>query len=556
MPPAEAPAGNRHFIRQIIDADLAAGRVSKVVTRFPPEPNGYLHIGHAKAICLDFGMAKEYGGECHLRMDDTNPTREDVEYVEAIQRDVRWLGFDWGENYFHASDYFDEIYAYAIRLIKLGKAYVCHLSAEEWKDYRGVPEKPGKPSPWRERSVEENLAEFEKMTRGEYDEGAATLRAKVDMASPNMHMRDPVIYRVRKTAHHNTGDKWLVYPMYDFAHPLEDAIEGVTHSICTLEFEVHRPFYDWVIDTLKPASRPHQYEFARLNLTYTVMSKRRLLELVQEKRVNGWDDPRMPTVCGLRRRGFTPESIRNFCEIIGVTKYNSMTDVALLEHVVRADLNKTSPRAMAVMNPLKLVIENYPEHLVENLPAVNNPEDEAAGTRLVPFSRELWMERDDFMEDAPKKFFRLTPGREVRLRWAYVVRCVGCEKDADGNVSVVRCVYDPETRGGNTPDGRKVKATIHWVSAAHAVPAEVRLYDRLFVKEDPTDVPEGGDWRDNLNPDSLKTATALVEPSLADVPAGARFQFERIGYFCADPDSAPGAPVFNRTVTLKDSKKF
>lgn len=549
-----AAGTNRHFIRQIIDADIAAGRVKKVVTRFPPEPNGYLHIGHAKAICLDFGMAKEYGGECHLRMDDTNPTREDVEYVDSIQEDVRWLGFDWGDGYFHASDYFDKIYDYAVQLIRLGKAYVCHLSAEEWKSYRGVPELPGKASPWRDRPIEENLEEFAKMTRGEYDEGAATLRAKVDMSSPNMHMRDPVIYRVRKTAHHNAGDRWCVYPMYDFAHPLEDAIEGVTHSICTLEFEVHRPFYDWVINTLNPPVKPHQYEFARLNLTYTMMSKRRLLELVQEKRVNGWDDPRMPTVCGLRRRGYTPEAIRNFCEIIGVTKYNSLTDVALLEHVVRDNLNKTSPRAMVVFSPVKVVIDNYPAGTTEELTAVNNPEDAAAGTRTVPFSREIFIEREDFLEDAPKKFFRLTPGREVRLRWAYVVKCVGCEKDAAGNISVIHCTYDPETRGGNTPDGRKIKATIHWVSAAHAVPVEVRLYEQLFVKEDPSDVPEGGDWRDNLNADSLKIVRALAEPSLADAPAGARFQFERIGYFCADPDSRPGAPVFNRTVTLKDSK--
>lgn len=553
---AASPSANRHFIRKIIDADLAAGTVKKIVTRFPPEPNGYLHIGHAKAICLDFGMAKEYGGECHLRMDDTNPTREDVEYVDAIQSDVRWLGFDWGDGYFHASDYFNKIYDYAIKLIKLGKAYVCHLSAEEWKNYRGVPEIPGKHSPWRERSIEENLAEFEKMTRGEYDEGAATLRAKVDMASPNMHMRDPVIYRVRKTAHHNTGNQWCVYPMYDFAHPLEDAIEGVTHSICTLEFEVHRPFYDWVIETLSPPVKPRQIEFARLNLTYTMMSKRRLLELVQENLVKGWDDPRMPTICGLRRRGYTPESIRNFCEIIGVTKYNSLTDVALLEHVVRDDLNKTSSRAMAVFNPLKVVIDNYPEGKTEDLTAVNNPEDESAGTRTVPFSREIFIEREDFMEDAPKKFFRLTPGREVRLRWAYVVKCVSCEKDADGNVTVVHCTFDPETRGGNTPDGRKIKSTIHWVSAAHAKTAEVRLYDRLFSVEEPANVPEGADWRDNLNPDSLKVVSALVEPSLADVPAGARFQFERIGYFCADPDSKPEKPVFNRTVTLKDSKKI
>ena len=552
----ETPAVNKHFIRQIIDADLASGTVGKVITRFPPEPNGYLHIGHAKAICLDFGMAKEYGGECHLRMDDTNPTREDVEYVDSIKGDVRWLGFDWGENYFHASDYFDKIYYYAIQLIKLGKAYVCHLSAEEWKDYRGVPEKPGKASPWRERAVEENLAEFEKMTRGEYDEGAATLRAKVDMFSPNIHMRDPVIYRVRKVAHHNAGDKWCVYPMYDFAHPLEDAIEGVTHSLCTLEFEVHRPFYDWVIETLNPPARPHQYEFARLELTYTMMSKRRLLELVQEKLVNGWDDPRMPTVCGLRRRGYTPASIRNFCETVGVTKFKSLTDVALLEHTVRADLNKTSPRAMAVMNPVKVVIDNYPEGKTEMLTAVNNPEDESAGTREVPFSREVFIERDDFMENPPKKYFRLAPGQEVRLRWAYVVKCVGIVRDDAGEISEIHCVYDPETRGGNTPDGRKIKGTIHWVSCAHGKSVEARLYDRLFNVETPANTEEGEDWRKNLNPDSLKIVRAFVEPSLLDVSAGTRVQFERVGYFCADPDSKPGEPVFNRTVTLKDSFKI
>lgn len=548
------PSVNKHFIRQIIDADLASGAVKKVITRFPPEPNGYIHIGHAKAICLDFGMAKEYGGECHLRMDDTNPTREDIEYVEAIQNDVRWLGFDWGKNYFHASDYFDKIYDYAIQLIKLGKAYVCYLTADEWKEYRGVPETPGKPSPTRDMSVEKTLEEFEKMARGEYGEGEAVLRAKVDMASPNMHMRDPVIYRVRKVSHHNTGNKWCVYPMYDFAHPLEDAIEGVTHSICTLEFEVHRPFYDWVINTLNTPAKPHQFEFARLALTYTMMSKRKLLELVNEKFVSGWDDPRMPTVCGLRRRGYTPESIRNFCETIGVTKFNSLTEVALLEHAVRSDLNKRSPRAMAVMKPLKVIIDNYEGE--EFLTAVNNPEDESAGTRQVPFSREIFIERDDFMENPPKKYFRLAPGQEVRLRWAYVVKCVSVDKDADGNVVAVHCTYDPETRGGNTPDGRKVKGTIHWVSCQHGKSVEVRLYDYLFTEKNPADLPEDVDWRSTLNPNSLVVSQAFVEPSLLDVPAGTRVQFERVGYFCADPDGKPGAPVFNRTVTLKDSFKI
>lgn len=548
------PSVNKHFIRQIIDADLASGAVKKVITRFPPEPNGYIHIGHAKAICLDFGMAKEYGGECHLRMDDTNPTREDIEYVEAIQNDVRWLGFDWGKNYFHASDYFDKIYDYAIQLIKLGKAYVCYLTADEWKEYRGVPETPGKPSPTRDMSVEKTLEEFEKMARGKYGEGEAVLRAKVDMASPNMHMRDPVIYRVRKVSHHNTGNKWCVYPMYDFAHPLEDAIEGVTHSICTLEFEVHRPFYDWVINTLNTPAKPHQFEFARLTLTYTMMSKRKLLELVNEKFVSGWDDPRMPTVCGLRRRGYTPESIRNFCETIGVTKFNSLTEVALLEHAVRSDLNKRSPRAMAVMKPLKVIIDNYEGE--EFLTAVNNPEDESAGTRQVPFSREIFIERDDFMENPPKKYFRLAPEQEVRLRWAYVVKCVSVDKDADGNVVAVHCTYDPETRGGNTPDGRKVKGTIHWVSCQHGKSVEVRLYDYLFTEKNPADLPEDVDWRSTLNPNSLVVSQAFVEPSLLDVPAGTRVQFERVGYFCADPDGKPGAPVFNRTVTLKDSFKI
>ncbi len=552
---APAPAVHKHFIRQIIDADLASGKVPCVVTRFPPEPNGYLHIGHAKAICLNFGLALEYVGRCHLRMDDTNPTKEDVEYVDSIREDVKWLGFDWGEHYYQASDYFDFMYECALKLIRAGKAYVCHLTQDQLREYRGDLTHPGKNSPWRDRSVEENLAEFEKMRSGAYEEGKALLRAKIDMASPNVHLRDPAIYRIRKVAHHNTGDKWCVYPMYDFAHPLEDAYEKITHSICTLEFEVHRPLYDWLIDNIPGLpGRPHQYEFARLNLTYTVMSKRKLLELVQEKRVAGWDDPRMPTISGLRRRGVTPAAIRKFCETIGVTKFNSLTDVALLEHAIREDLNKTSARAMAVLNPVKVVIENFPEGHVEWLDAVNNPEDPAAGTRKVPFTRELYVEADDFMEVAPKKYFRLTPGQEVRFRWAYFVKCVGVEKDADGNVTVVRCTYDPETRGGDAPDGRKVKGTIHWVSASHGGKVEVRLYDRLFNKQDLNDDSDGKDWREHLNPDSLKVITGFVEPELLKAAPGARFQFERVGYFCADAkDSKPGAPVFNRTVDLKSS---
>ncbi len=552
---APAPAVHKHFIRQIIDADLASGKVPSVVTRFPPEPNGYLHIGHAKSICLNFGLALEYAGQCHLRMDDTNPTKEDVEYVDSIREDVKWLGFDWGEHYYQASDYFDFMYECALKLIRAGKAYVCHLTQDQLREYRGDLKTPGKNSPWRDRSVEENLAEFEKMRSGAYEEGKALLRAKIDMASPNVHLRDPAVYRIRKVAHHNTGDKWCVYPMYDFAHPLEDAYEKITHSICTLEFEVHRPLYDWLIDNIPGLpGRPHQHEFARLNLTYTVMSKRKLLELVQEKRVSGWDDPRMPTISGLRRRGVTPAAIRKFCETIGVTKFNSLTDVALLEHAIREDLNKTSARAMAVLHPVKVVIENFPEGHVEWLDAVNNPEDPAAGTRKVPFTRELYVEADDFMEVAPKKYFRLTPGQEVRFRWAYFVKCVGVEKDADGNVTVVRCTYDPETRGGDAPDGRKVKGTIHWVSASHGGKVEVRLYDRLFNKQDLNDDSDGKDWREHLNPDSLKVITGFVEPELLKSAPGARFQFERVGYFCADAkDSKPGAPVFNRTVALKDS---
>ncbi len=549
------PEASRHFIQQIIDDDIASGKHASIATRFPPEPNGYLHIGHAKSICLNFGLALEFKGRCHLRMDDTNPTKEEVEYVDSIQEDVKWLGFDWGTHYYQASDYFARMHADAVRLIEMGKAYVCHLTLEQMREYRGDLVNPGKPSPSRDRSVAENLKLFAQMTKGELDEGSAVLRAKIDMASPNLLMRDPVIYRIRKASHHNTGDTWCVYPMYDYAHPLEDAYEGITHSICTLEFEIHRPFYDWLLRTLDTPAKPRQIEFARLNLTYTVMSKRRLLELVQEKRVSGWDDPRMPTVSGLRRRGVTPTSIRKFCETIGVTKHNSLTDVALLEHAIRDDLNKTVPRAMAVLDPIRLVIENYPEGQVEELEAINNPEDPAAGSRKVPFSRNLLIERDDFMEIPAKKYFRLTPGQEVRLRWAYFVKCTGVTKDAEGNILEVRCTYDPATRGGETPpDGRKVKGTIHWISEAHAGDVEVRLYDRLFTLEDLNSLADGEDWRTHLNPNSLKVARAKVEPSLLQTKPGTRVQFERVGYFCADTkDSTPGKPVFNRTVTLKDS---
>lgn len=544
----------RHFIQQIVDADLAAGKHAVVATRFPPEPNGYLHVGHAKSICLNFGLALEFKGRCHLRMDDTNPTKEDIEYVDSIKEDVRWLGFDWHEHYYQASDYFDRMHADAIKLIKLGKAFVCHLTLEQMNAYRGDHKTPGKNSPTRDASVEENLALFEKMTRGEIDEGKAVLRAKIDMASPNFHLRDPIIYRIRKTSHHNTGDKWCVYPMYDYAHPLEDAYEGITHSICTLEFEVHRPFYDWLLRTLDTPAKPQQIEFARLNLTYTVMSKRRLLELVQEKRVTSWDDPRMPTISGMRRRGYTPAAIRKFCETIGVTKHNSLTDVALLEHAIREDLNKTSPRFMAILDPVRLVIENYPADQVEHLEAQNNPEDPAAGSRQVPFSKTLLIERADFMEIPEKKYFRLTPGQEVRLRWGYFVTCTGCKKDAAGNITEVTCTYDPATRGGDSADGRKVKGTIHWVSEAHAGDVEVRLYDRLFSHENLNDLPEDADWRTFLNPTSLKTIRGFVEPELLKLNPSTRVQFERTGYFCVDArDSQAGKPVFNRTVGLRDS---
>ena len=544
-----------NFIRDIIDADLASGKHTGVITRFPPEPNGYLHIGHAKSICLNFGIAQDYAGRCHLRFDDTNPTAEDVEYVDSIIEDVKWLGFDWHTHLYYASDYFEQMYGYAEDLIKKGKAYVCTLTPEQFKEYRGVPTRPGKDSPYRNLTPEENLDLFHRMRDGEFADGEYVVRAKIDMASPNLHMRDPAIYRVKRAHHHRTGDTWCVYPMYDFAHCLEDSIEGITHSICTLEFEVHRPLYDWILEALDVDCHPQQTEFARLNLTYTVMSKRKLLELVQEGHVSGWDDPRMPTVSGRRRRGFTAASIREFCSRIGVTKVESFSDIALLEHCVRDELNKTAPRVMGVLNPLKLVVTNYPEGEEEILQGINNPEDESAGTRDVPFSRELFIERDDFREEAPKKFYRLKPGQEVRLRYGYLVTCTGFKKDEEtGEVTEVHCTYDPETRGGNAPDGRRVRGTIHWVSAAHAHDAEVRLFDRLFKCERPDAVPEGGDFKDNLNPDSLNIVHAKLEPSLMQVEPGTRVQFERTGYFVADQkDSEPGRPVFNRVVPLRDS---
>jgi glutaminyl-tRNA synthetase len=541
------------FIRELVTNDVKDGKHGgRVETRFPPEPNGYLHIGHAKAICLDFGVAEEFGGVCHLRMDDTNPTKENMEYVQSIEEDVKWLGFDWGEHFYFASDYFKQMYEMAEELIKRGKAYVCDLSPDEWNEYRGNLTAPGKASPFRERSVEENLDLFRRMRAGEFEDGAKVVRAKIDMASPNIHMRDPAIYRIRRHHHFRQGDQWCVYPMYDFAHCLEDSFENITHSFCTLEFEIHRPLYDWVLDALELESHPQQIEFARLNLSYTVMSKRKLLELVQGGYVNGWDDPRMPTISGLRRRGYSPESIRKFCEIIGVTKTNSLTDVALLEHCVRDDLNKRASRYLAVMNPLKVVIENYPEGEVDWLDAVNNPEDTEAGTRKVPFSKVLYIDRDDFMEEPPKKFFRLGPDREVRLRYGYFIKCVEFIKDENGKVVELRCTYDPETRGGNAPDGRKVKGTIHWVSADHAVKGEARLYDRLFTVENPG--TDGVDFKDQLNADSLEVREVYLEPALAaDAETCKAVQFERQGYFCLDPDSAPEKPVFNRTVALRDS---
>ena len=550
------PAGT-DFIRQMIRADRAAGRHGgRVGTRFPPEPNGYLHIGHAKSICLNFGVAAENGGRCHLRFDDTNPNTEDVEYVDAIQADVRWLGFDWGEHRYFASDYFARLHGFAVELIRRGKAYVCDLSSEEIAAYRGTLTSPGRASPWRDRSVEENLALFERMRAGEFENGQRTLRARIDMASPNLILRDPILYRVHKVPHHRTGNAWFIYPMYDFAHCLSDAIEGITHSLCTLEFADHRALYDWILEAtgFDRESRPQQTEFARLNLTYTVMSKRLLRRLVDEGQVSGWDDPRMPTLSGLRRRGATPASIRAFCEAIGVAKRDNWIQIEALEHAIREDLNRHAPRAMGVLDPVRLVIENYPEDRVEELPLMNNPEDPEAGTRGVPFCRELFVEREDFAADPPPKWHRLAPGREVRLRSAYFVRCERAVLDADGRLVELRCSYDPATRGGNAPDGRKVRGTLHWVSARHAIPAEVRLYDRLFAREQPGDVPEGQDFTAGTNPDSLRVlGGARVEPGLASAPPGARFQLERQGYFCVDLDSRPGALVLNRTVTLRDT---
>jgi glutaminyl-tRNA synthetase len=541
------------FIREIVEADLASGKHSSVITRFPPEPNGYLHIGHAKSICLNFGVAGEYGGRCHLRFDDTNPAKEEIEYAEAIQSDVRWLGFEWDALY-HASDYFQKLYELAQHLIRNGLAYVDSLSAEEIRQYRGTLTEPGKESPFRNRSVDENLGLFAGMRAGEFPDGAHVLRAKIDMTSPNLNMRDPVLYRIRRETHHRTGDDWCIYPLYDYAHPISDALENITHSLCTLEFEAHRPLYDWAVDNLPLPSRPVQIEFARLNLNYTVMSKRKLLRLVEERHVDGWDDPRMPTIAGLRRRGYTPASIRNFCAAIGVARRENMIDVALLEHSLREDLNRTAPRVMGVLRPLRVVIDNYPEGQAEEFETANNPDDPQAGTRRVPFSRTLYIEQDDFMEEPPKKFFRLAPGREVRLRSAYFITCNEVVKDADGNVVELRCTYDPATRGGDSPDGRKPKATLHWVSAEHAVNAEVRLYDRLFVNENPEEAEEGKDFLANLNPHSLEVMTAAkLEPSVIGADPGRRYQFERLGYFCVDTDSTAERLVFNRTATLKDT---
>jgi glutaminyl-tRNA synthetase len=548
------PAASLDFVRDIVAADAAAG--ASIVTRFPPEPNGYLHIGHAKAICVDFGVAAEYGGICNLRFDDTNPVKEDIEYVDSIKADVHWLGFDWAGREFYASDYYERLYQDAEGLIRRGKAYVDSHSADDIRAHRGTLTEPGIDSPYRMRGVDENLDLFRRMRAGEFADGTHVLRAKIDMASPNINMRDPVLYRIRHADHHRTGNTWCIYPMYDYAHPLSDAYEGVTHSLCTLEYEAHRPLYDWVVRECEAAHTPRQIEFARLNLNYTVMSKRKLLQLVAQKHVDGWDDPRLPTISGLRRRGYTPDSIRDFCARVGVAKKENVIDIGLLEHCVREDLNKRAPRAMAVLKPLKIVLTNYPEGQVETLAVVNNPEDAAAGTRDVEFSRELYIEQDDFQEDPPKKFFRLAPGREVRLRNAYLITCQDVVKDASGAIVELRCTYDPATRGGDAPDGRKVKATLHWVSAAHAVNGEVRLYDRLFTAENPESAAEksGQTFLDLLNPASLDVLRGCkLEPMLGTAPAGTRVQFERLGYFCADLETAPGTPVFNRTVSLKDT---
>jgi glutaminyl-tRNA synthetase len=552
--PADSGRGP-HFIETIIEEDLRTDKFGgRVHTRFPPEPNGYLHIGHAKSICLNFGLAAKYRGLCNLRFDDTNPTKEDVEYVESIMEDVRWLGFDWADRLYYASDYFEQLYTWAVQLIQAGKAYVCDLNADQIREYRGTLTAPGKESPYRGRSIEENLDLFRRMRAGEFPDGARTLRAKIDMASPNLNLRDPVMYRILHASHHRTGDTWCIYPMYDFTHGQSDSIERITHSICTLEFENNRPLYDWYLDQLG-IYHPQQIEFARLSLTFTVMSKRKLLELVKGGQVSGWDDPRMPTLCGLRRRGYTPESIRNFCERIGVSKFPGTIDMSWLEDSVREDLNKRAPRVLAVLRPLRVILDNYPEGQVDELEAINNPEDPSAGTRKVPFSRVLYIERDDFLENPPKKYFRLAPGREVRLRYGYYITCVDVVKDKQtGEVVELHCTYDPETRGGSSPDGRKVQGTIHWVSAEHALKAEVRLYDHLFAKPDPDDLLEGKDYKTNLNPNSLEVLTScLVEPSLAGAAGGSRYQFERQGYFCVDPDSSPEALVFNRTVSLRDS---
>ncbi len=545
-----------NFIESFIEQDIREGKnEGKIHTRFPPEPNGYLHIGHAKSICLNFGIAENYNGSCNLRFDDTNPVKEDIEYVDSIMEDVQWLGFKWAAEPHYASDYFEQLFEFAIKLIHSGKAYVCEQNAEQIKEYKGTPTEPGKESPWRNRSIDENLDLFQRMRKGEFEEGKYLLRAKIDMTSPNMHMRDPILYRIKYADHHRTGSKWCIYPMYDFTHGQSDFFEGITHSLCTLEFEVHRPLYNWFLDQLTNQSyRPRQIEFARLNLTYTVMSKRKLLQLVQEKRVSGWDDPRMPTICGLRRRGYTPEAIRNFADRIGVSKHDGFIDVALLEHSIREDLNKKAIRVMGVLDPVKVIITNYPEGKEEFLEATNNPEDESMGKREVPFSRELYLEQEDFMEIPSKGYFRLSPGTEVRLRYAYFIKCNEVIKNKDGNILEIHCSYDPDSKGGKAPDGRKVKATLHWVSAKHAINAEVRLYDRLFNVEDPDGDKEGRDFKEFLNVESLQVLTnAKLEPFILNAKAGDKFQFERKGYFCVDKDTMPVKPVFNRTVTLKDS---
>ena len=541
------------FIRESIRDDLKKGKNNgRVHTRFPPEPNGYLHMGHAKSICLNFGLADEFNGKCNLRFDDTNPTKEESEYVQSIKKDIGWLGFDWKDREYYASDYFKELYEYAVLLIRKSKAFVCDLTADEIRQYRGTLKTPGKESPYRSRSVEENLKLFEEMKNSKYEDGSRVLRAKIDMSSPNLNMRDPIMYRILHGTHHRTGNSWCIYPTYDWAHGQSDSIEDITHSICTLEFEDHRPLYNWFLEQLE-IHRPRQIEFARLNLTYTIMSKRKLLELVKNKYVNGWDDPRMPTLSGIRRRGYTPEAIRNFCSQIGIAKADSTIDIAFLEHFVREDLNKKAPRVMGVLNPLKVVIDNYPEDSFEELDAINNPEDLSAGKRKIPFSKILYIEKEDFMEDPPKKFFRLAPGREVRLRYAYFIKCNDVIKDKDGNITELHCTYDPETKGGDAPDGRKVRATLHWVSAKHSIRAEVRLYDRLFLKENPLKTQMSGDYKDNINPDSLKVVTdCRLEPSLVQAASGDIYQFERLGYFAVDPDTTEDNIVFNRTSTLRD----